>query len=109
MLLLTDYRAPQRAPDCGQPWNYSLWHTYTPNKMIIILDILVIQVISTVWFAPTQGLLLCNHHSRLTEGVPPPLVHRRALAGVSVTEAAASDHHVVKGVVIFVLGVSAFP
>lgn len=50
-----------------------------------------------------------TYHSRLAEGVPPPLVHRRALAGVPVTEAAASDHHVVEGVVVFVLGVPALP
>lgn len=57
------------------------------------------------WF----GLFLWTHHSGLTEGVAPALVHRRALAGVAVTEAAAPDHHVVQRVVIFVLRVPALP
>ena len=56
-----------------------------------------------------NGPLLGTYHSSLAEGVPPPSAHGRALAGVSVAEAAASDHHVVQGVVIFVLRVPALP
>lgn len=55
-----------------------------------------------------QGPLIQPYHASLGEDIPPSSVHRCALAGVSVTETAASDHHVVKRVVIFVLGVSAF-
>ena len=58
---------------------------------------------------PCQGQPGHSYHAGLGEGVPPSPVHRRALVGVSVAETAASDHHVVKSVVIFVLGVSAFP
>lgn len=64
---------------------------------------------STATTAKPQTIFLLNHHSGLTEGVPPPLVHGRALAGVPVAEAAAAHHHVIKGVVIFVLRVSALP
>lgn len=48
------------------------------------------------------------NHASLAEDIPPSSVHRCTLAGVSVTEAATSDHHVVKSVVIFVLRVPAF-
>lgn len=49
------------------------------------------------------------YHARLGENVPPPSVHRCALAGMSVTETAASNHHVVKSIIIFVLRVPASP
>lgn len=47
------------------------------------------------------------YHAGLGEDVASPRVHRRALAGVPVAEAAASHHHVVKSVVIFVFRVPA--
>lgn len=47
------------------------------------------------------------YHGGVCEDVSSSSVHRRAPAGMSVTEAVASDHHVVKSVVIFVLRVSA--
>lgn len=47
-----------------------------------------------------------SHHSSLLEDVPATAVHWHALPGMSVAEAAASHHHLIQGVVVFVLGVS---
>lgn len=47
------------------------------------------------------------YHASLGEDVPPSSIHRCTPAGVSITEAASSDHHVIQSVVIFVLRVPA--
>lgn len=70
--------------------------------MVKVLTSLTV-VSSCVVFADTSTM----DHSGMGEDVS-SAAHRSALRGVSVTEAAASHHHVVQGVVIFVLRVSAF-
>lgn len=48
-----------------------------------------------------------SYHASLREDVAPPHVHWGALAGVSIAKTAASHHHVVEGVVIFILRIPA--
>lgn len=50
-----------------------------------------------------------SYHASLGEDVAPLGVHRGALAGVPVAKAAASHHHIVEGVVVFILRVPALP
>lgn len=59
---------------------------------------------SSEWIFVTSGL----YHSSLAEDIPASLVHRCALPCVSVAETAASDHHVIQSVIIFVLRISTF-
>lgn len=59
-------------------------------------------------FRPVKGQL-GPYHASLGEDVAPPAVHWGALAGVSIAETAASHHHVVESVVIFILRVPALP
>lgn len=47
-----------------------------------------------------------TYQAALGEDVPPASIYRHTLAGMAVAEAAASDHHVVDGIEIFVQRVS---
>lgn len=57
-----------------------------------------------VYLAPLPPM---PYHVWLGEDIPPSSVQRHALTGMPVTEAASLNHHVVKWVVILVLGVPA--
>lgn len=59
-------------------------------------------------FRPVKGQL-GSYHASLGEDVAPPSIHWGALAGVSIAETAASHHHVVETVVIFIFWVPALP
>lgn len=57
----------------------------------------------------SQPVQTCSYHASLSEDVAPPRVHWGALTGVSIAKTAASHHHVVESVIIFILRVSALP
>ena len=60
-------------------------------------------LVETSKLTHTHFFYIYIYHARLGEDVAASSIQRHTLAGVAVTEAAASDHHVVKSVVIFVL------
>lgn len=57
----------------------------------------------------SQPVQTDSYHASLGEDVAPPRVHWGALAGMSIAKTAASHHHVVESVVIFILRISALP